>query len=278
VDVLGKEATTSTARQHYPTESRWTMSKLKESKPVSRPDIGKAVKNADGELENPFNRVLQDTAYIFPLYPFRQGQTDARNLILVHRRDLDEYKRLLFKKTRLTKKEYKTFKRLAWEMACRDPLTEKELSVIEQTVGSYDMDVIGAFLMEHYHFTRTELNDRTWYQILHNLRSFLGLKQRRIKELQADLASTKPAEKEQKAPINVHMENVQAKNLQIGHDASIHEQQITEEKKKGIFIRLLKVIGAIVVAVIAAIVVDIFADFGWLQSIKAFIYNILWPK
>jgi hypothetical protein len=25
VDVLGKEATTSTARQHYPTESRWTM-------------------------------------------------------------------------------------------------------------------------------------------------------------------------------------------------------------------------------------------------------------
>lgn len=32
---------------------------------------------------------------------------------------------------------------------------------------------------------------------------------------------------------------------------------------------------AVFVAVIAAIVIDIFADLGWLDSIKAFIYNIL---
>jgi hypothetical protein len=38
---------------------------------------------------------------------------------------------------------------------------------------------------------------------------------------------------------------------------------------------ILTVIVAIFVAVIAAIAVDIFADFGWLQSIKAFIYSIL---
>jgi uncharacterized protein YggT (Ycf19 family) len=41
---------------------------------------------------------------------------------------------------------------------------------------------------------------------------------------------------------------------------------------------ILTVIGAIVVAVIAAIVVDIFADFGWLQSIKEFIRSISLPK
>jgi hypothetical protein len=41
---------------------------------------------------------------------------------------------------------------------------------------------------------------------------------------------------------------------------------------------ILTVIVAIFVAVIAAIAVDIFADFGWLQSIKAFIYSILWRK
>jgi hypothetical protein len=41
---------------------------------------------------------------------------------------------------------------------------------------------------------------------------------------------------------------------------------------------ILTIIGAIFVTVIAAIAVDIFADFGWLQSIKAFIYGILWPK
>ena len=41
---------------------------------------------------------------------------------------------------------------------------------------------------------------------------------------------------------------------------------------------ILTVIVAIFATVVAAIVVDIFADFGWLQSIKAFIYSILWPK
>jgi len=41
---------------------------------------------------------------------------------------------------------------------------------------------------------------------------------------------------------------------------------------------ILTVIVTIFATVIAAIVVDIFADFGWLQSIKAFIYSILWSK
>lgn len=35
---------------------------------------------------------------------------------------------------------------------------------------------------------------------------------------------------------------------------------------------------AVVAAIIAAVVVDIFADFGWLESIKRAIYNILTPK
>jgi hypothetical protein len=75
--------------------------------------------------------------------------------------------------------------------------------------------------------------------------------------------------------------DIQAENLQIG-SGSIHKQQVTDEKKKGIIGKLLKIIasiiGAIVVSVIAAIVVDIFTDFGWLQSIKEFIYNIFQTK
>lgn len=69
--------------------------------------------------------------------------------------------------------------------------------------------------------------------------------------------------------------DIQAENVQTGDYSSIHKQPVTAEKKKGIIKKILKIIGAIVVAVIAAIVVDFFADFGWLQSIKAFIDKII---
>jgi hypothetical protein len=42
----------------------------------AKPDIGKAVKNADGEPENV---LLQRFVEISPLCSFRQGQTDARS-------------------------------------------------------------------------------------------------------------------------------------------------------------------------------------------------------
>jgi hypothetical protein len=81
----------------------------------------------------------------------------------------------------------------------------------------------------------------------------------------------------QNAPINVHMENVQAKNLQIGHDASIQEQQITEKKEKNIVGKILKIIGAIV-GFLAALFTCLSYLLGWLEPIKAFIRHILWPK
>lgn len=77
----------------------------------------------------------------------------------------------------------------------------------------------------------------------------------------------KPAETE-KGNVNVNIfGDVQARNLQIGHDASIQEGVRTEEKKKGILKRLLKII-----------ITCLGYLLGWLGPIKAFISKILWPK
>lgn len=101
-----------------------------------------------------------------------------------------------------------------------------------------------------------------------------------------ELSSEQPAETERNAiPAKIFnigsfkgvLGDIQAENVQTGDYSSIHKQPITAERKRGIIKKILKIVGAIVVAVIAAIVVDIFADFGWLQSIKEFIYN-LWRK
>lgn len=49
-----------------------------------------------------------------------------------------------------------------------------------------------------------------------------------------------------------------------------------------IFKKTSHFIGTLIVTIIGglivAILIDIFGDFGWLQSIKEFIYNILHPK
>ena len=159
-------------------------------------DVSETVKNADGEPENPYNRVLQDIAEIFPFYPFRQGQTDARYKITVHRRDKDEYIRL-FKKLvngRLTKKEHKALKQLNYELYWRkNRLTIKELRLIGQTVGSYDMDTIRDFLLRCCYVPLSELNDLSWEDILKRLRA-LQFTIRRGKELQAAPASEQKKE------------------------------------------------------------------------------------
>jgi hypothetical protein len=76
--------------------------------------------------------------------------------------------------------------------------------------------------------------------------------------------------------------DVQAENVQTGDYASIHKQPVTEEKKKGIIKKTLKIIGAIVIGIIssliAAILIDIFGDFGWIVKIKTIIYHIQMPK
>ena len=76
--------------------------------------------------------------------------------------------------------------------------------------------------------------------------------------------------------------DIQAENVQTGDYSSIHKQPITVEKKRGIIGKILKVIvkiiGAIIVGIIVTVVTDILGNFGWLQSIKEFIYNNLWLK
>jgi predicted nucleotidyltransferase len=70
--------------------------------------------------------------------------------------------------------------------------------------------------------------------------------------------------------------DVQAGNLQIAHDASIHEQPIAKEKKKGSIKKLLKIIVAIPTFIAA--VLAILHYLGLLEPIKTFISKILWPK
>lgn len=72
-------------------------------------------------------------------------------------------------------------------------------------------------------------------------------------------------------------DDVQAEIVQTGDHSSIHKQPTTREKRKGILIRILKIIGAIV-GFLAALFTCLGYLFGWLGPIKAFIYNILWPK
>lgn len=76
--------------------------------------------------------------------------------------------------------------------------------------------------------------------------------------------------KEDKPNFNINISgNIQAKNLQFAHDASIHECPIPE-KKKSIFREVLRGI----VAIIATVVDNIGGYFGWLGRI----YNWLWSK
>ncbi len=70
--------------------------------------------------------------------------------------------------------------------------------------------------------------------------------------------------------------DVQAENVQTGDYSSIHKQTITAEKKKGIFIRLLKIIGAIVGFLVALL--GILHYLGWLEPVKALISKILGSK
>jgi hypothetical protein len=88
-----------------------------------------------------------------------------------------------------------------------------------------------------------------------------------FERIRTDLAQT-PSETE-KGNVNVNIfGGVQAGNLQIAQDASIHEQSVTEEKKKGIVRKVLKIVGAIIVGIIASLLADILCGFGWFGRIK----------
>lgn len=77
---------------------------------------------------------------------------------------------------------------------------------------------------------------------------------------------------------NVILGDVQPKNVQTGYHASTHKQLLTAEKKKGILRRVFKIVGAIIVGIIASLLADILCDFGWIKWIRVFVHNILMPK
>lgn len=106
----------------------------------------------------------------------------------------------------------------------------------------------------------------------------------KIKRQQKIEKGEKPAETEQEAtplPINIKNSNVilgdvhQGGNLQVGNHTQIQEISTREEKNKGILKKSLKIVGVIIVSIIAAVVTDILGDFGWIESIKGFIYKIV---
>lgn len=150
---------------------------------------------AGKKLESPYNDFLQDIAFIFPFYPFRQGQKDARNDILVSRKELDELKRLVGKgiKKSLTKEEHKRFVQLHNKMPGAERLTNDDFRLIRQTVRSFDMDKIGDFLIRYCYVSPSELNNLSWPAILKRLKSLLhSLLQ--MKRLQADFTNRKQNE------------------------------------------------------------------------------------
>ncbi len=73
---------------------------------------------------------------------------------------------------------------------------------------------------------------------------------------------------------NVICGDVKAKNVQTENHSRIQKHIGTEKKKKGFIKKLLGIIGAIIVAIIAAMVVDILGRFGWFERI----YSIFQPK
>ena len=140
--------------------------------------------------DNPDLSKKQDIPVIItPLYPFRQGQKNALNGIIVPRREWDEYQYLI-KKAHITQKEQKRFNQLNDKWAYRDQLTGKEIILIEQTVGSVYMSEIRAFFIKRYQYTPDELNRLTCYDILDILRGFKRL--RSTKNMQADPANKQP--------------------------------------------------------------------------------------
>lgn len=109
--------------------------------------------------------------------------------------------------------------------------------------------------------------------VMVHLRKYVGGTDEKIS------VGTKAPETEQKTAINVNISGgVQADNLQIGHDSSIHRRTGTQQKTKGILKKSLKIGSTIVVSIIAAVVADIFADFGLIKIIKSVVYSIFTTK
>lgn len=99
-----------------------------------------------------------------------------------------------------------------------------------------------------------------------------------------DLVSTKTEKTKQNVSpaINIQNSNVilgdvhHPEHLQMGDDARIGKHEKTEEKKKGIILRILKIIGAIT-AFIAGLL-TILHLLGWLEPIKEFVVGMIWYK
>lgn len=96
------------------------------------------------------------------------------------------------------------------------------------------------------------------------------LKTQQIIGEMGDETKKKP-EAEQNSSINIQnfqgvLGNIQAENVQTGNH-SVANKYIESEKKKSVLRKLLGIIGAIILAIIATIVVDVLGHFGLLEGI-----------
>jgi len=112
------------------------------------------------------------------------------------------------------------------------------------------------------------------------------LKERRelitdLDKVMVNLYASQPKDKNQVPIFNIQNSNVilgnihQPGNLQVGDHPQIQKITVNEEKNKGILKKSLKIGGALIVSIVAAVVTDILGDFGLIEGIKTFVYRII---
>lgn len=179
-----------------------------------------------------------------------------------------------FYKCRSIVKDYFTERAKQAKSSKMQQIAEEAWKLVSQFVGLFEMG-------KNQDLSRWNVLNDKWNTVIQKFKIYISSGEQQ----------EKPAETERNATTEkiINIENfrgiladdIQAEIVQTGDHSSIHKQTIAGEKKKGIIRKILKiivkVISAIVIGIIVAIVIDILGDFGWLQSIKEFIYNEL-PK
>ena len=162
-------------------------------------------------------------------------------------------------------------------------IAEEAWKLVDQLVSLFEMG-------KNLDFNRWNVLNSKWGTVIRKLDMCVSSGEQQ--EQPAGTGQDTTSDKEEKADINIHISGgIQAENVQIGNHSSIQKQPRAEDKNEGrakigwlfkkitgwIFKKTSHFICAIIVAVfvtvVATVVVDILADFGWLETIKAFIYN-----
>jgi len=144
---------------------------------------GKPVYDADGKVKE-----IQITPggliELFPVYPFRQRQTDARCPITTNYGTVfNEYVELR-KQRSLTEKECEDFQKSANQIDSQIRLTKDELDIIWCAIGSYKCVDIKAFLTQKCNIS--DPTNLSWAEIISHLKVWMCS--------QTDLSNSEPTE------------------------------------------------------------------------------------